>query len=190
MVSIAGPAAMGDKAGERRSSMSRLVSISVLMFWSVLFGGLAHISMGQPMIAGPMPAEFQFNALLAALNAHQLMAVMVMIVAALFFWAAISVAFGDAEDFRIVETTAYVAGVAAMIVALVSGFVWLAAVLIAPTALTAALAASAAASHWLPVTSDANRRDMSISVARRMAISAAHNSMLSRIGGRPADRKG
>jgi hypothetical protein len=170
--------------------MSRLVSISVLMFWAVLFAGLAHLSMGQPVISGQMPAEFQFNALLAALNAHQLMAVMVMIVAALFFWAAMSVAFGDAEDFRIVEATAYAAGVAAMAVALVSGFLWLAAVLVAPAALTAALAASAAASHWLPVGAAARQGDLSLSVARRMAISAAHNSMLSRIGGRPADRKG
>jgi hypothetical protein len=170
--------------------MSRLVPVSVLLFWAALFAGLAHASMTAPLLDITLPAEFQFNALLTALNAHQLMAVMMMIVAALFLWAAMSVAFGGADDFRQVETLAYSGGVVAMLVALVSGFVWLAVVLIVPTALTAALAASAAASHWLPVGAERQQRDISASVARRMAISAAHNSMLSRLGGRPGDRRG
>lgn len=170
--------------------MSRLVPVSVLMFWSALFAGLAHLSMTVPVLTGALPVEFQFNALLAALNTHQLMAVMMMIVAALFLWAAMSVAFGGVEDFRLVEALAYAGGVLAMAVALISGFVWLAVVLIVPTVLTAALAASAAASRWMPVGAERGPADISAVVARRMAISAAHNSMLSRIGGRPSDWRG
>jgi uncharacterized membrane protein YcfT len=170
--------------------MSRSISICVLLFWSALFAGMAYLGLGQPRFGADSLLHADQDALLAVLNQHQLMIVMVLLVATLFFWAAMSVAFGEAIEFRNVESTAYCGAIVAVTVALIAGFAKLSPTLGVPAMLVASLAASAAASHWLPVTETAANTGLSQSLARRMAISAAHNSMLSRIGGRAHRNEG
>jgi hypothetical protein len=170
--------------------MPRFVSVSVLLFWAAAFGALAHMALAVPpgMVSGT--SEGRVIAWLAAQGGGQLMAVMCLLVASLFLWAGMSVAFGDADDFRAVEGHAYAGGILAMLVAIVAGAVSLAILLVAPTVITASLAASAAASHVLPVGRDEPVvEDVSRSVARRMALSAAHNSMLSRLGGKSTNHR-
>ncbi|MCU0830313.1 MAG: hypothetical protein MUC58_02140 [Rhizobiaceae bacterium] len=170
--------------------MPRVVSVSVLLFWVAAFGALAHMALVVPGGAIGTSAEGRFLAWLAMQGGSQLVTVLCVLVASLFLWAALSVAFGDAEEFRAVEGHAYAGGILAMAVAVIGGALTLAMLLVVPTIITASLAASAAASHVLPVGRDPlDGWDISRATARRMAMSAAHNSMLSRLAGRGSHTK-
>lgn len=169
--------------------MSRSIAISIMVFWTGLFAGLAHLAARGLSDAGSVQDTLFFG-VLDSLNNHHLLIVLLLVVAVLFAWAAMSAAMGDEGDFRLVGSHAYAAAIFAMLVAQLAGMAADRMLLAIPAVLAASLAASAAACHWLPArAAQVEQDDVSRSLARRMALGAAHNSMLGRISGRPAPRE-
>jgi hypothetical protein len=164
--------------------MHRKLAISLLMFWLVAFGGLAYVAVSGLGVTPVKALAYTFD----GMPFDQLSASMMMIVAALFGWAVLALVTDEVTCFREVEATAYAAGLVALSVILVASLAKPADFPGAATVMAATLAVSAASSWAF----DLERKpqpaasDMSRHAARRMAIVAAHNSMLSRVSGRGA----
>ncbi|MGL4404450.1 MAG: hypothetical protein ACRCT6_01705 [Notoacmeibacter sp.] len=168
--------------------MHRFIAISILLFWAVVFGGLAHVSLvGLLQLDSSNAADLDF--LLSASGGNQLVPVMMMLVSALFGWSILALVATDHASFREVEEYAYATGIIVMTACSLLGLIELGLLSTVPVILTAALAASIAASKSLiagEIVDDVD--DQSKSAARYMALGAAHNSLLSRVSGRGLQR--
>jgi hypothetical protein len=165
--------------------MHRLIAGSVLLFWGVMFGGLAHLSLSG-MLNGAAANAVDFQLIFAKTGVLQFMPVLLMVVAALFGWALLALSVSDHDAFREIEANAYAAAIFMMGACAILAFVNFGLAASIPAVLVASLATSAAASRFLTVdvTTELSR-DQSQEKARRMALGAAHNSLLSRVSGRP-----
>ena len=170
--------------------MRGLTLKTVLAFWATVFAGLAYLTFKVPAMPLSGTPGSEFSTLLATANSYALMSVMLLMVAVLFAWAALSGFGQDEAGVREVETYAYAGGILAMGVCVVIGFHALAALRVVPTVLTAMLATSAAASRFLPLDERGREEADEISrhAARMMALGAAHTTMLARVSGRSTMR--
>jgi hypothetical protein len=166
--------------------MHRLIAFAILLFWAVMFGGLAHVSLNGILNGAPAGAV-DFQLLFTETGGLQMMPVLMMIVAALFGWALLALMVSDHDVFREIETYSYAAAIFMMSACAVLAFATLGLITSLPAFLTAALATSIVASRQLMIAGqpEAIPADTSREIARRMAASAAHNSLLSSLGGRP-----
>jgi hypothetical protein len=165
--------------------MHRLIGIAILLFWAVMFGGLAHVSLNGLLNGAPAGAA-DFQLLFTKGGGLQVMPVLMMVIAALFVWAGLALVVSDQDSFREIETYSYAAAIFMMCACAVLAFTNLGLISSLPAFLTAALATSIAASRQLAVTKQTTvLPDTSREIARRMAAGAAHNSLLSRVSGRP-----
>jgi hypothetical protein len=162
--------------------MHRMLAISLLLFWGVVFGGLAHVTLSGMQEASPVAIAFALHHLPLA----QLSASMMMLVAVLFGWAVLALVTDELQGFREVETVAYAAGIVALSVIVVATLARPAEVPGAASIFAASLAVSAASSWTMNLERkpETGVSDVSRAAARRMAIGAAHNSMLARVSGR------
>ena len=166
--------------------MHRLIVIAVLIFWAILFGGFAHLSLSGSLSSSPhATSELQLFA--ASAGQFQIMAVLLMVVAALFGWAVLAlIVSDDVKAFREVEAYSYAAAIFMMSACSILALANLGLMVTLPSVLVAALAVSAAGSQHLSVMRKAEiDTDLGRTFARRMALGAAHNSMLTRVSGRP-----
>jgi cytochrome bd-type quinol oxidase subunit 2 len=166
--------------------MHRALAISLLLFWGAVFGGLAHSILRSNAVFGGTLAD-----VIIALPFSQLSATMMLIVAVLFGWAILALVTDDTAGYREVEKTAYAAAVVALAVVMVAAIAKPSTMPGSASVLVASLAVSAAASWRFELERNVDGGDVSKIAARRMALGAAHNSLLSRVSGRgePADRR-
>jgi hypothetical protein len=165
--------------------MHRLIAIAILLFWAVMFGGLAHLSLSGLLNGTPKSAT-ELQLLMSSTGGLQIMPVLLMVVASLFGWAILALMVSDHEAFREVEAYSFAAAIFVMCACAVLAFANLGATATIPAILSAALVTCAAASRFLQI---ANQTEAAVDhgreIARRMALGAAHNSLLSRVSGRP-----
>ena len=165
--------------------MHRLIAFAVLLFWATLFGGIAHMSLSG-MLNGDAADSYSLQLLAASVAGFNVTPIMLLLIVALFGWAILALLASDHQSFREIEAYSYAAAIFMMSACSVLGFVKLGIVASLPAILTAALVTSVAASHHLivaekPLVKTSNGR----TIARQMALGAAHNSLLSRVSGRP-----
>ncbi len=169
--------------------MHRLITIPILLFWAVTFGGLAHISLNGILNGAPAGAD-DFKLLFTKNGGLQIIPVLMMVVTALFAWAILALMISDQDAFREIEAYSYAAAIFMMSACAGLAFANLGIITSLPAILTAALATSVAASRQLVVSKQPGAiPDKSREIARRMAVGAAHNSLLSRVSGRPIHSK-
>ena len=169
--------------------MHRLIACSVMLFWAVMFGGLAHLALSGILHIAPANAV-EFQLLFSKTSGLQVMPVLLMVVSALFGWALLALAISDFRAFREVEAHSYAAAIFVLSACAVLAFVKLGLAATVPAILAAALATTAAASHNLSIEHRAEAEpDHGRQIARRMALGAAHNSLLSRVSGRPVSSR-
>jgi hypothetical protein len=165
--------------------MHRLIAIAILLFWAVMFGGLAHVSLSGLLNGAPEGAA-DLQLLFSIKGGLQIMPVLLMVVAALFGWAVLALLVSDIDAFREIEAYSYAGAIFMMCACAVLAFATLGLITTLPAFLTAALATSAAASRQLILLDTSEIIvDDSREIARHMALGAAHNSLLSRVSGRP-----
>jgi hypothetical protein len=154
------------------------------MFWGVMFGGLAHLGLAAMLSKSVVnPSELQL--LISTAGSFQMMPVLLIVVAVLFAWAILALTVSDHDAFREVEAHSYAAAIFMMCACAILAFVNVGTVATTPTIIVAALVTSAAASRHLMLKSeDEPHADHGRELARRMALGAAHNSLLSRVSGR------
>ena len=164
--------------------MHRLIAIAVLLFWAVIFGGLAHLSLSGLLNGTPEGAS-EFQLLMSFSGGLQIMPVLLMVVAAMFGWAILALLVSDNEAFREVEVYSFASAIFLMCACAALAFTKQDALMLTPAVLTAALATCAAASRYLQTAQKSETVvDHGREIARRMALGAAHNSLLSRVSGR------
>ncbi len=166
--------------------MHRLIVATLLLFWAVMFGGFAHLALYSLLHGAPENIS-EFQLFLTGAGQFQFMPVLMMVVSALFGWAILALLVSDDAAFREVEAYSYAAGIFMMCTCTVLEFASFGISTPTPALLTAALATCMTASSFLktkcptePMPDDDNQ-----SAIRLMALGAVHNSLLSRIGGRP-----
>jgi hypothetical protein len=165
--------------------MHRLTTATILLFWAVMFGGLAHLALYGLLHGAPENAS-EFQLLLTHAGMFQFIPVLMMVVAALFGWAILALLFSDDAAFREVEAYSYAAGIFMMCGCTVLAFAISGIATPMPALLTAALATCITASSLLNTKSPKETAfDDGRQAARLMALDAVHNALLSRIGGRP-----
>ena len=165
--------------------MHRLIAVAVLLFWAVLFGCIAHISLAGALNASSAQS-YDLLLLATTIGGVNLTPIMLMLIVALFGWAILALLASDYDSFREIEAYSYAAAIFMMTACMVLGFAKSGVVASLPAILTAALATCVTASHQLilekkPSTSEFGGR----TIARQMALGAVHNSLLSHISGRP-----
>ena len=164
--------------------MHRLIVVAVLLFWAILFGGLAHLSMSALLDSQPVISS-ELQLLVSSTGSIQIMPVLLMIIVALFGWAILALIVSDHCVFREIEAHSYAAAIFMMSACTILAFAKFGAVTSLPAILTAALVTSVAASRHLIVTNaPLVKLDEGREIARSMALGAAHNSLLSRVSGR------
>lgn len=164
--------------------MHRLNAIVILLFWAIMFGGLAHVSLAG-FLTGAEGNGTDLQLLLSSAAGYQLMPVMMMIVAALFGWAILALVTTDFQSFREVETYAYATAIIVMCACTLLAFAKFGTVTSLPAIFTSALCVCLVASKQLmPDEAPTYAKNKSRALARQMALSAAHNSLLSRLSGR------
>ena len=165
--------------------MHRLIAISVLAFWAVMFGGLAHLSLASNL-NGALANTSELQLLVSTAKPFQIMPVLLIVIAVLFAWAILALAVSDHHSFREVENHSYAAAIFMMSACAFLAFVKLGIAATTPAIMVAALITSVAASRLLQTEADDEPQiEYGRQFARRMAMGAAHNSLLSRVSGRP-----
>ena len=168
--------------------MHRSIASSVLLFWAVMFAGLAHLSLAG-ILNVPIPNPVEFQLLFLKTSGLQVMPVLLMVISAFFGWALLALVMSDQIAFREIEAYAYAMAVFMMCACAILAFLNAGIALTTPTVLVAGLVTSAAASRHLALEAKQYPDvDYGRDVARRMALAAAHNSLLSRVSGRPSNR--
>ena len=186
MVYVAPAPAKSNKGHNNKwVKMHRLIAISVLTFWAVMFGGLAHLSLAGNLY-GTAGSASELQLLFSTLCSFQIMFVVLIIIAVMFAWAILALTVSDHTAFREVESYAYSGAIFMMSACAILAFVNLGTASTTPGILVAALVTSVAASRQLGVAAEQEPQiDYGREIARRMALGAAHNSLLSRVSGRP-----
>jgi signal transduction histidine kinase len=165
--------------------MHRLIAIVMLMFWAIMFGGLAHLSL-TGLLNGTTNHASDLQLLVASAGSIKIMPVLLMVVASLFGWAILALLVSDHAAFREVEAYSFAAAIFLMCACAVLAFANLGAASTIPALLTAALVTCVSASRHLQIADETKASaDHGRDIARRMALGAAHNSLLSRVSGRP-----
>jgi hypothetical protein len=135
---------------------------------------------------GTPKSATELQLLMSSTGGLQIMPVLLMIVASLFGWAILALMVSDHDAFREIEAYSFAAGIFLMCACSVLAFANLGVATTVPAVLSAALVTCAAASRFLETSSQSEAiKDEGREIARRMALGAAHNSLLSRVSGRP-----
>lgn len=164
--------------------MHRLIAISILLFWAILFVAFAHVSLSSHL-QGDTASGVDLQLLLTGTSQYPFLPVIMLVVAAVFGWAILALIASDEDHFREIEAYAYAAAIIAMSVATLLALVEFGFLVFTPAVLMAALCASIASSRFMDLQrATINRSVLSRDSARLMAMGAAHNSMLSRVSGR------